>query len=153
MSTTWNYDKKFTVNSSICYFLVSTYYLHWTTKIQAITILKNVISKICNLWIFRCGGRTICAGNSFTQMGNFLNFTTFVLYFSRRRIWKCSTDFNTLVLLNAFMTKIVLPRMQQQRKGAIVNLSSVMELMGVPQSSVYCASKVRSLLTQYASLK
>jgi NAD(P)-dependent dehydrogenase (short-subunit alcohol dehydrogenase family) len=39
------------------------------------------------------------------------------------------------------VTKSVLPQMRRQRKGKIVNLSSISGLIGIPAMSAYCASK------------
>ncbi len=39
------------------------------------------------------------------------------------------------------MSKYVLPRMMESRRGSIVNTSSISGLLGWPDSSAYCASK------------
>lgn len=41
------------------------------------------------------------------------------------------------------MTRIVLPQMKERKQGAIVNISSILELYPVPLFSLYTASKVR----------
>lgn len=39
------------------------------------------------------------------------------------------------------VTKAVLPKMKAQKKGHIINISSMGGFMGVPFKSVFCASK------------
>lgn len=41
-----------------------------------------------------------------------------------------------------FMTRIILPQMLKQRKGAIINISSGSEIVPLPFHCVYSASKV-----------
>ncbi len=45
------------------------------------------------------------------------------------------------------MTKLILPKMLEKKRGIIVNVSSSGGAMNVPMNTVYCATKVRSIIT------
>ncbi len=112
------------ISLNVCEFYTSSYDL--SEKEEVYKLAENTLAKINNrkLILINNAGANLISG--------FLHDTPIEGF-----EWLMNTNFWSMV----YLTQSLLPYMQKQNKGHIVNLSSVFGLFGVRTCVPYCASK------------